>query len=440
MKKKIFLLLIILFSKSAFLYLQSGWIPQQSGTTVKLNKVFFINSQTGWVVGDSGKIIKTINGGINWVFKNSNVNQTLRSVYFLNETTGYAVGGNYIPLIHTPDNIKIILKTTDGGNTWIVKYFSQGFYNSLSDVAFVNEVFGFATSFGGNESKSTTSIFKTIDSGENWYEFGFESSIISIQFTNQNMGYLASNYYSDVFGDSLFIFKTSNSGSNWYKIYSLPKGMLYSSNFINNNTGWAAGLTRISGFNRDLILKTTDGGLNWQNFALASFSTINAIYFASYDNGWYCNSGIFKSIDGGESWINQVPSNGNDYYTSIIFIDNKTGWAVGNNGKILKTITGGVTSINPSNGIIPDNFSLNQNYPNPFNPTTNINFSIPKSSFVTLKVYNVIGKEIADLINENLNAGVYSFDFNADGLATGVYLYKLIAGDYSAIKKMTVLK
>ncbi|MEO8210791.1 MAG: T9SS type A sorting domain-containing protein, partial [bacterium] len=98
-----------------------------------------------------------------------------------------------------------------------------------------------------------------------------------------------------------------------------------------------------------------------------------------------------------------------------------------------------ITSINNISEIA-DSYSLDQNYPNPFNPTTNINFSIPKNSFVTLQVYDVTGKEIQSLVNDNLNAGVYSFNFNAGDLSSGIYFYKIIAGDYSDIKKMTLLK
>lgn len=87
-----------------------------------------------------------------------------------------------------------------------------------------------------------------------------------------------------------------------------------------------------------------------------------------------------------------------------------------------------------------NNYYLNQNYPNPFNPVTNINFSIPKNSFVTLKVYDMLGKEVAALVNENLNPGSYNFDFNAAGFASGIYFYKITAGDFSEVKKMTLLK
>ncbi|MEO6693778.1 MAG: T9SS type A sorting domain-containing protein [Ignavibacteria bacterium] len=81
-----------------------------------------------------------------------------------------------------------------------------------------------------------------------------------------------------------------------------------------------------------------------------------------------------------------------------------------------------------------------QNYTNPFNPSTNINFSIPKSLFVTLKVFNIMGKEISRLVNENLNPGVYSFEFNAEDLASGMYFYKFTAGEFSEVKKMTMIK
>ncbi len=90
--------------------------------------------------------------------------------------------------------------------------------------------------------------------------------------------------------------------------------------------------------------------------------------------------------------------------------------------------------------VLPLNFSLEQNYPNPFNPTTNISYSIGNSSFVTLKVYNVLGEEVTTLVNENKKAGSYTVRFNASNLPSGVYIYKLTAGNYSASKKLLLLK
>jgi hypothetical protein len=88
----------------------------------------------------------------------------------------------------------------------------------------------------------------------------------------------------------------------------------------------------------------------------------------------------------------------------------------------------------------PDQFHIAQNYPNPFNPTTTIRFSIPHEVFVTLKVYNMLGSEVATLVNENLSAGDHSVDFNATGLSSGTYYYRLIAGNFVETKKMNLLK
>lgn len=98
-----------------------------------------------------------------------------------------------------------------------------------------------------------------------------------------------------------------------------------------------------------------------------------------------------------------------------------------------------VTSVE-DNKILPSKFDLSQNYPNPFNPSTTISFQLPKSSFVTLKIYDVIGREVRTLINNEMNAGSYKTVFNFNGFASGVYFYKLKAGNFSQIKKMVLLK
>ncbi len=87
-----------------------------------------------------------------------------------------------------------------------------------------------------------------------------------------------------------------------------------------------------------------------------------------------------------------------------------------------------------------DKFHLSQNYPNPFNPTTTIQYTIPKEAFVTIKVYDDLGREIATLLNERKAIGNYSVDFNSSNLSSGIYFYRLISGTYSATKKMILMK
>jgi len=106
---------------------------------------------------------------------------------------------------------------------------------------------------------------------------------------------------------------------------------------------------------------------------------------------------------------------------------------------VIDSFEGVITGINKDNQI-PTGFSLSQNYPNPFNPRTMINFQLPISDYVRLVVYDVLGREIATLVNEEKIPGIYSVDFNGSNLPSGTYFYRLNAGKYSETKKMLLLK
>lgn len=99
-----------------------------------------------------------------------------------------------------------------------------------------------------------------------------------------------------------------------------------------------------------------------------------------------------------------------------------------------------MVSVQPNSSVIPDKFSLSQNYPNPFNPETSINFSLPKSSDAKLTVYNSLGMQVAELVNEKLSAGEYNYKFNASALASGIYFYTIETPDFTSTKKMTLVK
>ncbi|MCH8169737.1 MAG: T9SS type A sorting domain-containing protein [Bacteroidetes bacterium] len=108
------------------------------------------------------------------------------------------------------------------------------------------------------------------------------------------------------------------------------------------------------------------------------------------------------------------------------------------------------TTVTASTGIgevkdfIPTDYALNQNYPNPFNPSTNISFSILNESFVTFKIYDILGKEVTQLVNKQLKTGSYNFSFDAANLASGIYFYRLTAisgaGNFVKTKKMILLR
>jgi hypothetical protein len=123
------------------------------------------------------------------------------------------------------------------------------------------------------------------------------------------------------------------------------------------------------------------------------------------------------------------------------FYNDSVGWGVGGGGKIIHTTNSGMpVAVANNSGNMPDNFILYQNYPNPFNISTIIEFEIPKRGHVTIKIYNILGKEIRTIVNEVLSPGKYKTVFNADNLSSEIYFYKLVIGANTAVKKMVLIK
>lgn len=136
-----------------------------------------------------------------------------------------------------------------------------------------------------------------------------------------------------------------------------------------------------------------------------------------------------KTIAAGDSMI---------YYIAIAYGINETEMLA--NMQLSQQKYSTITSVETDITSIPSKYLLEQNYPNPFNPSTKIAYQLPQSGFVTLKVYNTLGKEVATLVNEEKSAGRYSIDFNAANLSTGVYFYKLTANGFTQINKMLLIK
>lgn len=129
-----------------------------------------------------------------------------------------------------------------------------------------------------------------------------------------------------------------------------------------------------------------------------------------------------------------------EYYDSggdagVIWVGND-----GSNRKLYFDRYASVTRISNNEKIVPDKYSLGQNYPNPFNPATKIDFTISKNDFVSIKVYDISGKEITTLVNSQLNKGSYTVDFDATNISTGVYFYKITSGSFTETKKMLLIK
>jgi len=128
---------------------------------------------------------------------------------------------------------------------------------------------------------------------------------------------------------------------------------------------------------------------------------------------------------------------------SIFFSDSLHGWACSTMGQILHTTDGGGAplGVGQYGNNIPNNFRLYQNYPNPFNPATKIKFDLPKSTFVSLKIYDLLGRLATALVNEEYrSAGTYEVEWDASNYASGVYLYTFTANELTLTKKMVLMK
>jgi hypothetical protein len=164
--------------------------------------------------------------------------------------------------------------------------------------------------------------------------------------------------------------------------------------------------------------------------------------FLSYDSWIFAgtiNAGVFVSSDYGNTW--EEFNNGNIAGSVVELITDSTYiYAASLGGGVYRYDVNNISSVYSSDLEAPALFELKQNYPNPFNPNTVISYQLPVSGDVTLKVYDVLGNEVATLADEYKPAGSYEVEFSADDLTSGIYFYKLQAGSYSETKKMILIR
>ena len=439
--KKILLVLIVLLSYTYNIHPSPGWFSQNSSVNKTFFDVYFINELTGWAVGDTGIIVKTTNGGINWFQQYDPNNIDLLAVRFINENIGWAVGGEYY---YNPFNVEyaVIIKTTNGGTNWVIQ-FSTATGNRFYDLSVTDSNTAYATHFGSDISGFVSSggIFKTTNGGINWYgisdpNLGMNYGYKTIDFINQTTGWSMGLYTSCTMSMRRII-KTTNRGLNW----SIIRQDSASLGMVNMYFSQMRFFDTLNGYLLDGCLKrTTDGGYNWINTDSTSTRLSQGYFFVNNDTGWIVGHNSIKRTDnGGINWSSQNTSSVATL-NSVYFINKNTGWVVGSNGTILKTITGGLTSVKQISTLIPEKSSLLQNYTNPFNPVTTITYNISSSGDVDLKVFDISGREITTLVNENQTPGKYEIAFDATSMPSGVYFYKLQAGDFVETRKMVVLK
>jgi photosystem II stability/assembly factor-like uncharacterized protein len=441
------------------------WQQQVSGTTVDLFHLWFVNASTGWVVGNNGVILKTTNGGTTWTPQTSGTTAQLRCVYFRDAQNGWAGGAN-----------GTFLKTTNGGATWTTQPVPT------------------SATFTGGWSPAPNVVFMTcddgtslrsMDGGATWQTqwLNYPDPMNSIHFVSPSIGWAVGAHgriKKTVTGGDVWIIQDGGTTQNLYAVY-----------FVNGDTGWIAG-------EGGLVKWTTDGGVTWETQNSFTTQTLRSLWFLGGSHGYAvgANSTLreygFNPLPVQLAYFTATVVNGNS-----VRLDWRTISEVNNYGfevqRAMNAPTGFVTlpgSFIPGHGTTnepqvysyldqnvpygrlyyrlkqidldgtfhhsepisvdvltdvpegttPSFYALKQNYPNPFNPTTTIEFSIAQEGFVSLKVYSTLGEEVATLVSEDLRAGNYRRTFDASGLASGVYLYKLSAGGFVQTKRLVLMK
>ena len=426
-----------------------GWYQQFLPQNLPAIKdITFQDSLTGYAVtalssDNKSYVIKTSNGGDNWnVVLTDSSGRNFNGLEFLDANTGFAFTDWFAGSAK-------LYKTIDGGINWTVLNNppTNPSYLDLS-VLTENELWTVDNiAFDGG-------VFRTTNGGTTWQRKYYNMSFPAdrIYMVNSRIGFI-----SDGDNSNSYLRKTTNSGDNWIEI---PNGDgWYSITFQDSLIGWRA-LATIQNFQ-----KTTDGGLSWVTLLKAingnpttginSFKILNdtiwGVYFGSnilYPNNQFRGI-IFRSTNSGLSWGYQLPDTSIQLccYYFLNFPNSNYGWAYTDYTGGVHTVTGGdtitypLTSIFNNNNTIPDKYKLFQNFPNPFNPKTNIGYEINTANIITIKVFDINGKEVKTLVNKKQSAGKYNIEFDGSDLSSGVYFYSLLVeNSVVETKRMLLIK
>lgn len=468
-------------------------------TTVKLG--FRVNSSHNIVINGSGDIIvgswgdgiwKSTDNGNTWNQKNSGLGHLyIKSIHISNDGNIYAGisgGGIYRStdngetwqqvgitvagvkkIAINPTNgyvfaaVNGVSRSTDEGQTW--EPINNGLSGSGFDVRAIAIKQDGTIFIGSSMDYSNPCIFRSTDNGNSWtaIENGIQRHDVQGISIDNAGNVFASNYYG--------VYKSTNDGDNWFKIGDVPAGKLECNSagdlflagdgvwrLLKNDSVWVklingATWTIFCSSNDYLYIdhtRSTDNGITWEEipdigpFPCYAENSVGHIFKGTRSYG----TGIWRSTDFGDSW-EAINTNLPTLEIWSLAVDSEDYLYAGTGGySMCKTTTSTVTSVENEKHT-PTTFCLEQNYPNPFNPSTTISWQMPKAGLVTLKIFDVLGNEVAILVDEYRPAGNYEVEFNTNshsglsgirGLTSGVYFYQLRAGSFIQTKKMILLK
>lgn len=395
-----------------------NWSAQTSGTTSLLYSVKAVSNLIAWTAGAAGTVRRTTDGGTTWTNANPNPGVITGDIYNIE-----AIDGN-TAWVTTSPAATFIYKTTNGGTNWTQVYTLAGAF--LNAIKMTSPTVGIAT---GDPVGGNWLILGTVDGGNTW------TSISTTPGTGDGR-----NNCLQVMGSTVWfgtgqntLWRSTNGGVNWTSATTTGiTGQVTGIKFNSANVGLLGGAT---------LTKTTDGGLTFTAVTAPGTGTISGIDGDGANDFWYVRgTGVYRSTDAGATWNSVYTGTGTQNDIKLAADPNGclAGWicATGNVAKM----SGQPVGIGNNNNEVPEKYLLQQNYPNPFNPTTSINFSVPTAGFTELKVYDVMGKEVAILYSGFTPAGNHTVKFEASSLSSGVYFYTIKSGSFTDTKKMALIK
>jgi Secretion system C-terminal sorting domain len=283
-------------------------------------------------------------------------------------------------------------------------------------------------------------VFKSTDYGDNWFALSAGTtgiiSQLSISESEPSIMYASSNSNVFVSTNGGVTFSVRNSG--------LPVRTVTSFSVHPDSSNTA--IVTLSGFGTGHVYRTTDLGISWFNIS-GNMPDI------PLNDGLFCklpesivvlvvasDIGVFISESVGTLWQELADGLPN---TVAMHLDYNVAYKklrVATHGRGVWEYNGSLINVITAGSELPDRYDLQQNYPNPFNPVTMAKFQIPKSGFVQLKIFDILGREIAILVNEQLKPGIYEVEWNATDAPSGLYFLKLSSGDFKSTRKMILLK
>ncbi|MBK9097726.1 MAG: T9SS type A sorting domain-containing protein [bacterium] len=386
--------------------------------------------------------IRTTDGGNNWVCDTITglTNDYFQQVFAIDKDTAYI---SAYKLIGTSGTSRGIYKTTDGGTSWN----RQNAFNSSQSGPGIMHFFDSQNGVVIGDPNLET--YTTSNGGLTWNPVTMPTPL-SDEATWLGESRITAVGNTVWFSTNYRLFKSTDKGYTWTFLFNEQQyfGWLPSIAFQDNQTGIYA--LKIAGYGTNHIYKkTTDGGTTWSTLSNSILDNLapSCIQYILGTNSVYVAvggrtptmRGTAVTYDAGESWtlidtvgvflinfVNDQFGWGSQYATNIVYK------YVG--PRIINSVEEEVIDLTPTG------YSLSQNYPNPFNPSTTFRYSVPTQSKVVIKVYDILGNEIATLMDEEKSVGTHELTWNAVGLSSGIYFYQLKAGSYIETKKMILLK